>query len=132
MIFPAATALYAAMLALIYVGLSSWIIAGRVTKDTLFGDGSDEAMTRRIRAHANFIEYVPLNLILIGLLEAGGASEWLAEALLIALVVARILHPVGMMAPKNSVQQFACRGGGIIVTLLVMLVASVTLLVRLS
>lgn len=130
MIFPATTALYAAVLAVIYIGLTGWVITGRLTKDTLFGDGGDTAFLRRIRAHANFIEYVPLALILVALLEAGGGSQGLVEALLIALVVARILHPIGMLAPKNSVQQFACRGGGIITTLIVILVAAILLLLR--
>lgn len=130
--FPATTALYAALLVLIYLGLTSWVIAGRLTKDTLFGDGGDGEFSKRIRSHANFIEYVPLSLILIALLEAGGGSQGVVEALLIALVVARILHPIGMLGPKNSIQQFACRGGGIIVTMIVMLVAAVMLILRAS
>ena len=132
MIFPATTALYAAILALIYIGLTGWVIAGRLTKDTLFGDGGDSAFLKRIRSHANFIEYVPLALILIALLEAGGGSQGLVEAMLVALVVARILHPIGMLAPKNSAQQFACRGGGIIMTLIVILITAVALLLRAS
>ena len=46
------------------------------------------------------------------------------------LLVARLLHPVGMFAPVNSPRQFACRGGGMIATLLVMAVAAILLLVR--
>ena len=96
----------------------------------MLGDGGDASMTRRIRAHANFIEYVPLALVNIALLEASGASHGLVRVLLIVLVVARILHPFGMFAPDKTPQQFACRGGGIGGTLLVIVVAALDLLFR--
>ncbi len=130
MIFPAITAFYASILALILVGLSAWVIAGRGTKNTMLGDGGDDSMTRRIRAHANFIEYVPLALVIIALLEGSGASNGLVRILLIVLVIARILHPFGMIAPDKTPQQLACRGGGIAGTLLVIVVAALDLLIR--
>ena len=74
--------------------------------------------------------FVPLTLGLIALLEAGGTRHWIVLTLLWLLLIARLLHPVGMFAPVNSPRQFACRGGGILVTLLVMTVAAVLLLVR--
>ena len=130
MTFPATTAFYAAILALIYVGLSGWVIGGRFSFATLFGDGGHDGLTRRVRSHGNFQEYVPFALLLIAFLESGGTSHWLVQALLIVLVIARLLHPVGMLAPANSPQQFACRGGGMVATLLVILVAALALLVR--
>jgi len=129
MIYPATTALFAALLALVYVGLASWVVAGRFGADALHGDGGDQGLAKRIRSHGNFAEYVPFTLILIGLLEASGASHGLVLTLLVVLFVARLLHPVGMLAPKNSPQQFACRGGGFIATFLVMIIAAVALLV---
>lgn len=130
MIFPATTALFAAILALVYAAMSFWVVAGRLSGDVLHGDGGNQQLLKRIRSHGNFIEYVPLTLILIGLLEASGSSGALVTTLLVILLVARLLHPVGMLAPKNSPQQFACRGGGIIATILVMSIAAVTLLLR--
>ena len=52
--------------------------------------------------------------------------------LLIGLLVGRVLHPFGMTAPANSPRQFACRGGGILATFTVLIVAAVGLLLRLS
>lgn len=128
--FPATTAFYAALLALLYAGLSFWVIATRVSTDVLHGDGDDGALEKRIRTHGNFAEYVPLALLLIAFLEAGGAGHGLVQTLLIVLVIARLAHPFGMFAPKNSAQQYACRGGGIVLTLLVMVVAAIALLVQ--
>ena len=130
MIFPATTALFAALLALLYAGLSSWVVAGRFSEKVLHGDGANQALLKRIRSHGNFAEYVPLTLILVGLLEASGSNRSFVAALLAVLLVARVLHPVGMVAPRNSPWQFVCRGGGAVATLLVMSVAALALLAR--
>ncbi|MCJ2135686.1 MAPEG family protein [Methylobacterium sp. J-026] len=132
MIFPATTALYGALLALVYLGLSGWVMASRVSGNVLFGDGGDAALLKRARSHANFSEYVPLTLILVGLLEAGGAGHGLVQGLLVALLVGRILHPIGMFAAPNSPRQFACRGGGILLTLAALGIAAIALLLRVA
>ncbi|MGH1575476.1 MAPEG family protein [Methylobacterium sp. P31] len=132
MTFPATTAFYAGLLALLYLGLSGWVIASRVSGNVLFGDGGDDAVLKRIRSHANFSEFVPLVLILVGLLEAGGAGHGLVQGLLFALLVGRILHPIGMFAAPNSPRQFACRGGGIVLTLASLGIAAIVLLLRMA
>ncbi len=129
MLFPATTAFFSGLFALIYVGLSAWVVGGRLSSDTLFGNGN-ETLTRRVRAHGNFAEFVPLALLLIAFYEAGGGTHWIVQTLLILLLVARILHPIGMLAPKNSPQQFACRGGGIITTFIIIAISGLLLLVR--
>lgn len=130
MIFPTTTAFYAGLLGLIYAGLTAWVIGGRLTGNVLFGDGGQDGLQRRIRSHANFGEFVPLTLLLIALYEAGGGSHAWVQCLLIVLVIARILHPIGMFAAANTPRQFACRGGGILATLAVMTITSILLLLR--
>ncbi|MHC2106034.1 MAPEG family protein [Methylobacterium sp. CM6246] len=129
MIFPATTAFYAALLALVYLGLSGWVMGSRVSDNVLLGDGGDASLLKRVRTHANFSEYVPLALILIALLEAGG-GHGLVQGLLIALLVGRILHPIGMFAAPNTPRQFACRGGGILLTMATIAIAAIALLLR--
>ncbi len=130
MIFPTTTAFYAGLLGLIYAGLSAWVIGGRLTGNVLFGDGGQDGLQRRIRSHGNFGEFVPLTLLLIALYEAGGGSHGWVQGLLIVLLIARILHPIGMLAAANTPRQFACRGGGIIATIAVMAITSILLLLR--
>lgn len=130
MTFPATTAFYAALLAFIYAGLAAWVIAGRLSSNVLHGDGNDTTLLKRIRTHGNFAEYVPFTLLLIALYEASGGSHGLVQGLLILLLIARLLHPIGMFAPPNSPRQYACRGGGIIATLSIMTIAAIALLVR--
>jgi uncharacterized membrane protein YecN with MAPEG domain len=57
-----------------------------------FGDGGDEALATRIRAFGNFIEYVPMVLLLFALLESGGLAAARLHALGAALLAARVLH----------------------------------------
>ena len=60
------------------------------------GDGGDERLTRRMRAHANFIENTPLVLILIGAIElAGKGGSWLA-VVGAGYMLARVCHVLGM------------------------------------
>ncbi len=59
------------------------------------GDGGDASLQRKIRVHANFIENVPLALLMLGLLEfAGVAATWLWLFGSI-LLLARLMHAVG-------------------------------------
>lgn len=60
------------------------------------GDGGNEAMVRRMRAQANFIETTPLLLILVGLIEAAGKGGlWLAP-LGAVFMLGRVVHAIGM------------------------------------
>ena len=127
-IYPATTAIFAALLALELIALSGWIVMGRLNKNALFGDANDGEFAKRIRCQANFAEYVPFAVLLIALFEARGGSHGLVITLLVVLLVARLINPVGMFAPANSPQQFGCRGGGAIGTFVVIIVAALALL----
>ena len=129
MLFPTSTAIFAAVLALIYAGMTIWVMLGRTASGTLQGDGGDTSLERRVRVHGNFGEYTPLALVIIGLLEGGGSSHGLVLTLLWLLLIGRLLHPVGMFARPNSAQMFACRGGGMLATLTALIVGAVSLLV---
>ena len=132
MVFPILTTAYAAVLSLIFALLSAWVIAGRGRFGVLHGDGGKEQLNRRIRAQANFAEYVPLILLLAAFLEAGGARRSTVHALLLVLTAARIMHPIGMVAREGALQQFVFRGASAAATLLVLVVSAVLLLVRLA
>ncbi|MCE4224145.1 glutathione S-transferase [Methylobacterium sp. C25] len=127
MIFPATTAFFAGLFGLLHVGLTGWVVAGRVQDGVLHGSGGDPLL-KRIRSQGNFSENVPLALLLVAFAEARGTAHWIVEALLVVLLAGRLLHPYGMFAAPDSPRQFACRGGGILSTLLVILVSSILLL----
>lgn len=131
MIFPALTAFYGALIGLVFAVLSVWVIVGRGQYNVLHSDGGSEPLARRIRAHGNFAEYVPFVLLLIGAYEGAGGGHGTIRALLVILLAARIAHPIGMIAPENSVEQYAFRATGALATLGVLIAASVLLLLKL-
>ena len=85
------TSFYAGLLALWFLVLGARVIRGRWPGPSL-GDGGDPRMLRLIRGHANFAEYVPLIVVMMGLLELGHASIYLLHALGITLMAGRLLH----------------------------------------
>lgn len=86
------TMLYAGALALVLLVLSIRVIQARGATKVFMGDGGNELMIRRMRGQANFVEYVPMILVLLALLEYRGAAPWLLHALGATLLVARLLH----------------------------------------
>lgn len=85
------TPLYAGLLTLWFVLLSLRVVNLR-RRGIGFGDGGDTEIARVVRAQANFAEYVPLALLLMGFLEVTRYSIYLLHALGATLVVARLLH----------------------------------------
>ncbi|ODU20630.1 MAG: GST-like protein [Sphingomonas sp. SCN 67-18] len=87
----------------------------RMSEKISIGDGGNARLTARMRAHANFTEYTPFVLILIGLIElADGTSMWL-WAVGAFYMLARIAHGFGMDGVRGL------REFGIGATLLILL-----------
>ena len=57
----------------------------------------DGVLQRKVRAFGNFMEYVPLALLLIILLESSGSPAWLLWLLGVVLTLARIAHAWGVI-----------------------------------
>ena len=89
------TPLYAGLLTLWFVLLSVRVMNLR-RRGLAFGDSGDIGVTRIIRAQANFAEYVPLALLLMGFLEVSRHSIYLLHALGVLLVVARLFHGLAL------------------------------------
>jgi uncharacterized membrane protein YecN with MAPEG domain len=89
------TPLYAGLLTLWFVALSVRVVNIR-RSGIIFGDNGDIRVTRVVRAQANFAEYVPLALLLMGFLEVSRYSIYILHALGVTLLVARLLHGLGL------------------------------------
>jgi uncharacterized membrane protein YecN with MAPEG domain len=90
------TSLFAGGFALALVGLSLSVTLRRVKTTILLGEGDDVGLRRRIRAQANFIEYVPLGVIVLALMELRGLPVAAVVSLGTALAIGRLLHAIGM------------------------------------
>lgn len=98
--------------------LSIWLMIRvgqvRMREKVSVGDGGNEKVIRRMRAHANFVESAPFVLALIAAIEWSGRGEpWLAYVAG-AYFLGRIAHGVGMDGG-------ALRKGRMVGTLLTML-----------
>ena len=110
-----------ALLGLLYAGLSVRVARLRGAKRVSLGDGGDKELQTWIRAHANFIEYVPLCLILIYALVPFYGYRTIA-GLGGLLLLARLLHAAGLLGYLGI-----GRAAGAILTLVVLVVSSVWL-----
>ena len=128
---PSITATYLGILALLYLVLGLQVSRLRRGHRVLFGDGDNIKLRSAIRAHGNFVEYVPFIVLMVAILEMSGTPATGVHLLMGALLVARLLHPLGMYVGPRTLQFQICRVGGILLTLLVMLCAALLLLWRL-
>jgi hypothetical protein len=118
------TAFFAGLLTLIYLALTVGVIRGRYTHKVSLGDGGHSDMNRRIRAHANFAEYVPLALVLMALCELSGTSGKLLAALGALLVFGRMCHAYSLTIHEVKRGRIIFRQIGTASTLTVLIVLS--------
>lgn len=90
------TALSAAALALLLVLLTIHALRLRKAYRVPFGDGGHPPLLRAIRAHGNLIEYMPIGLAMISLLESSGAPPRLLAPLAALFVASRVIHGLGV------------------------------------
>jgi hypothetical protein len=90
------------------------------------GTGGNRVLERRVRVHANFAEYVPLALILLVLVEMRGNAAWYLHLLCLALLAGRAAHAWGVSQEPDDMR---LRGAGVVLTLAVLVIASLTLLI---
>jgi len=88
---PAAL-IYAGLHGLMLVFLSLWVLRYKVRSGTR-GAATAERMSR---VQGNFLEYVPMALILLWLVESGGTPTAIVHAMGLTLFAARLLHAWGL------------------------------------
>lgn len=120
------TSLLAGIFSLLMVPLSLQVSMRRAMLGVSAGDANDETLRRRVRAHGNFIEYAPMAVIAVGLIEFGGASRPLAVSLAAAFFLSRTLHAIGMLYTSTP----TLRAGGMLIQHVAFLVAGVWLVLE--
>lgn len=92
------TALYAGILAILALFLSfkAGSFRGKTGVSVLFGEPANMELAQRVRVHQNFLEYVPMILILMGAIELNNGSSTFLHVIGSLLVVCRIAHAIGL------------------------------------
>ena len=125
---PTITSHYAALLALLLFALSVRVIQARVAGRVVIGLGDDDRrLLRASRAHGNFVEYVPMVVVLMLLLELGGAPGWLLHLLGSMILAGRLAHGLGISREPDNLR---LRQLGMALTFTPLIMGAVALLLR--
>lgn len=123
--FLPVTSVWIAYFAINLVLLSVPVALLRQRSRTSLGDGGDGVLQRRARAQGNFTEYVPMALLVIGGVEAGGYQPWIVWALGGLMAGGRALHAWGILG-----EVLPARVAGMLATFLTLLTGAALLLWR--
>jgi len=116
---------YAALLGLLFVGLTVRTLRLRRRLRISIGDRGNESMLRAVRVHSNFAEYAPLGLLLIYFDELSGATTGFVHLLGLSLLIGRAIHAYGV---GRLDEDYRYRVTGMALTIGVLVTASLRLL----
>ena len=120
------TALYAGLSTFIYLALAFRVIGARQRLRVAYGTGEHDLIERRVRAHGNFAEYVPLALVLMGVLESMSWSVFYLHACGLALLAGRLAHAYSC---EGEAPKLPWRAAGMILTFSCLIALAIACLV---
>jgi hypothetical protein len=100
-----ASSLYISLLALIYLALSVNVIKGRRIAKIAIGDGNNDNMRQKIRAHGNFIEYTPFFLIMLLCVEYNGLPKLFIHIFGLIFILGRIFHAYAILKEEKYLEE---------------------------
>lgn len=118
---------YASLCGLLMAWLALQVIKVRRANKVKLGDGGNFELQSAIRAHGNFVEYMPITIILLFLLEYNGVSAIVVHILGATFIYGRWLHAQGLL--KDNLR-YRVRGMGFTLAILIALsIANIVLAV---
>ncbi|MDE0363979.1 MAG: MAPEG family protein [Gammaproteobacteria bacterium] len=90
------TAIYAGLLVIVLVSLTTRVGLTRVKTGISILDGGSDKVAVEMRRHGNFVEHVPMLLLLMAVVEVNGGNPAFLHVVGIVLVLCRVLHPLGL------------------------------------
>ncbi len=103
--------------ALINIWLSIRCGQVRTSEKVSVGDGGNEKLIRRMRAHSNFIENAPIVLVMIAALEFAHPGSTALAAVAGVFMLGRVAHGLGMEGGSFGIGRMI----GTMITLLTLL-----------
>ncbi|SDI75423.1 hypothetical protein SAMN04488540_10324 [Ferrimonas sediminum] len=94
--------IYIAATAAIMMVLAYRVVAMRRACGIGVGCGDNRSLELRVRSHANLLEYAPLVLLMLIAAESNGANAWLLHSVGSVWLVARVLHPWGLVGGNGG------------------------------
>jgi uncharacterized membrane protein YecN with MAPEG domain len=96
--------------------LSVKTIKNRRSSKISLGSEGDDFLHRKIRAHGNFIEYAPIFLIMLLLVEMAGLNKNFIHFFGVIFIVGRASHAYGIMIAEIKNKNFLFRQAGMFST----------------
>lgn len=99
------TPLYAAFFGVMFVMLSWRVTSLRARfegSSKMHSNAGHNDLTAAVRAQGNFVEYIPLSLLLMWMLETMQVNHLVIHGLGILLIVARLMHLHGLHEPSGD------------------------------
>lgn len=90
------SALYVVLGTLLLIKLSLDVVRLRTQYRVATGDGGFYELQTAIRVHGNAVEYIPIGLILLVLLEMNGTPNWTLHICRLLLMAGRLMHYYGL------------------------------------
>ena len=92
------TLMYASVFAIFALVLSfkAGSFRGNTGISVLFGEPANMELAEKVRRHQNFLEYIPIVLIVFGAIEINGGSKMFLYIVGDLLIIARIAHAIGL------------------------------------
>ncbi len=117
------TALYAGILTIFALVLSFQAggFRGKSGISVGHGEPANMELAQRVRVHQNFLEYVPMAIILMGIIELNGGNATFLHVFGVVLIIARIAHAIGLKHDNMAHPGRAIGAGG---TALISLIAA--------
>ncbi len=96
------TLFYTSLITLLAIFLAYKVGIARGKSKTLLGEGDSSSLLQAIRSHGNLVEYAPLAMIMLGLLEMSQVDDLKLHLLGSLFFVSRILHAYGLSISSES------------------------------
>ncbi len=92
------TALYASIMMIFALALSfkAGGFRGKSGISVMYGEPTNMDLAQRVRVHQNFLEYVPMAIILMGIIEINGGNSTFLHVFGVVLIISRIAHAIGL------------------------------------
>ncbi len=95
------TGFYAGLCAFFAIFMVMNVVRRRMKYRVSLGDGGNDDLNRFMRAHGNFVETVPIALLLMLIIEMRGAPFWVVHWLGVLLLIGRGVHFIGLTTGKG-------------------------------
>ncbi|WP_340619858.1 MAPEG family protein [Xenorhabdus siamensis] len=117
------SSLYIVLGALLVIKLSFDVIKLRTQYRVTYGDGGFYELQTAIRIHGNAVEYIPISLLLLLIMEMNGAAVWMLHICGILLLAGRLLHYYGLHHRELRWRRMGM--GATFMSMIIMIVANI-------